>query len=148
MNITPNRSVALLTPILFAPLAGAISVLVARYMPGVDIDKGSLEAIFITGATIAFAKAGLWLKGWQDYEKRHHLVSGGAPAAADALPGPEVDDDLGDDLDGGLDQDLDLDADVDDDDGLDAHDDFDLDADLDNDDLLADGEPLAPGQKG
>jgi hypothetical protein len=70
MNIAPNRAVAILTPLIFAPLAGAVSVLIARYVPGVDIDSSSLEAIFIAGATIAFAKAGIWLKGWQDHEKR------------------------------------------------------------------------------
>ena len=144
MNITPNRSVAVLTPILFAPLAGAISVLVARYMPGVDIDKGSLEAVFITGATIAFAKAGLWLKGWQDHEKRHDIVAPAVPDAMDALPNL----DAGDDLDLAVDADLD---DNDDDVVADTDagdDDFDLDADLGDDDLQADGEPLAPGQTG
>src|SRR5512133_1834213 len=70
MTITPGRLVAILTPVLFAPLAGSISVLAARYLPGVDIDQGSLQAIFIAGATIAFGKAALWLKGWQDWEKR------------------------------------------------------------------------------
>ncbi|MGZ6644695.1 MAG: hypothetical protein ACXVFT_23060 [Solirubrobacteraceae bacterium] len=70
MTITPGRLVALLTPLIFAPLAGSISVLAARYLPGVDIDQGSLQAIFITGATIAFGKAAIWLKGWQDWEKR------------------------------------------------------------------------------
>ena len=70
MTITPGRLVAILTPVLFAPLAGSICVLAARYLPGVDIDQGRLQAIFITGATIAFGKAALWLKGWQDWEKR------------------------------------------------------------------------------
>ena len=42
-------------------LAGSISVLTARYLPGVSsIDQGSLQAIFIMlGATIAFGKAAL-----------------------------------------------------------------------------------------
>jgi hypothetical protein len=70
MTVTPGRLVALLTPLIFAPLAGSISVLAARHLPGVDIDQGSLQAIFIAGATIAFGKAALWLKGWQDWEKR------------------------------------------------------------------------------
>ena len=70
MTITPGRLVAFLTPLIFAPLAGSISVLAARYLPGVDIDQSSLQAIFIAGATIAFGKAALWLKGWQDWEKR------------------------------------------------------------------------------
>ena len=66
MTITPGRLVAVLTPLIFAPLAASISVLAARYLPGVDIDQGSLQAIFIAGATIAFGKAAIWLKGWQD----------------------------------------------------------------------------------
>lgn len=82
MTITPGRLVAILTPVLFAPLAGSISVLAARYLPGVDIDQGSLQAIFIAGATIAFGKAALWLKGWQDWEKRQE----GAPVADVDLP--------------------------------------------------------------
>lgn len=76
MTITPGRLVALLTPLIFAPLAGSISVLAARYLPGVNIDQGSLQAIFIAGATIAFGKAALWLKGWQDWEKREADASG------------------------------------------------------------------------
>ena len=76
MTITPGRLVALLTPLIFAPLAGSISVVAARYLPGVDIDQGSLQAIFIAGATIAFGKAALWLKGWQDWEKREADASG------------------------------------------------------------------------
>ena len=77
MTITPGRLVAFLTPVIFAPLAGSISVLAARYLPGVDIDQGSLQAIFIAGATIAFGKAALWLKGWQDWEKREADAPGG-----------------------------------------------------------------------
>jgi hypothetical protein len=107
MTITPGRLVALLTPLVFAPLAGSISVLAARYLPGVDIDQGSLQAIFIAGATIAFGKAALWLKGWQDWEKRQadapgdvvdlpddHAGSGfdeGPAGAEDAALGQEPD---------------------------------------------------------
>ena len=76
MTITPGRLVAFLTPLIFAPVAGSISVLAARYLPGVDIDQGSLQAIFIAGATIAFGKAAIWLKGWQDWEKREADVAG------------------------------------------------------------------------
>ena len=83
MTITPGRLVALLTPLIFAPLAGSISVLAARYLPGVDIDQGSLQAIFIAGATIAFGKAAIWLKGWQDWEKRE------ADAASDVVDLPD-----------------------------------------------------------
>lgn len=94
MTITPGRLVAILTPVLFAPLAGSICVLAARYLPGVDIDQGRLQAIFIAGATIAFGKAALWLKGWQDWEKRHD----DAPGAAVDLPLTEGDADAGSNL--------------------------------------------------
>jgi hypothetical protein len=111
MNIAPNRAVAVLTPLVFAPLAGAISVLVAKYAPGVDISSGSLEAVFIAGATIAFAKAGLWLKGWQQHELHQDGVdAAAAPAGADDEPdlGPDPDD--GEALD--IDEDPDLDEDA------------------------------------
>ena len=75
MGISPNRLVAVLTPLVFAPLAGAVSVLAAEHLPGLDIDSDQLQAIFIAGALIAFGKAGLWLKGWQDWEKRQAEVS-------------------------------------------------------------------------
>lgn len=108
MTITPGRLVAILTPVLFAPLAGSISVLAARYLPGVDIDQGSLQAIFIAGATIAFGKAALWLKGWQDWEKRQES----APVADVDLPvhddaaegGPDFDADAPDFDDSDLDE--------------------------------------------
>lgn len=73
MTFTPGRLVATLTPLVFAPLAGAISVLIAEHAPGLDIDSDQLQQIFIAGALIAFGKAGLWLKGWQDYEKTQEI---------------------------------------------------------------------------
>jgi hypothetical protein len=36
-----------------------------------------LQAIFIAGATAALGQGALWLKGWQDYEKRQALVPEG-----------------------------------------------------------------------
>ena len=75
MGISPNRLVAVLTPLVFAPLAGAVAVLAAEHLPGLDIDSDQLQQIFIAGALIAFGKAGLWLKGWQDWEKRQAEVS-------------------------------------------------------------------------
>ena len=74
MGIPRNQLVAILTPLVFAPLAGAISTLAAEHLPGVEIDSGQLQAVFIAGALIAFGKAGLWLKGWQEWEKREHAV--------------------------------------------------------------------------
>jgi len=74
MTITPGRLVALLTPLVFAPLAGAIAVTAAKHLPGVEIDPAALEEIFVAGAVIAFGKSGLWLKGWQDYERRQDTL--------------------------------------------------------------------------
>src|ERR671910_840980 len=52
MGISPNRLVAVLTPLVFAPLAGMVSVLAARHIPGLDIDSDQLQQIFIAGALI------------------------------------------------------------------------------------------------
>jgi hypothetical protein len=68
--VTPNRIVALLTPLVFAPLAGAVAAWLAEHFPGVDVDQGSLQQIFIAGALIALAPAAQWLHGWQKHEAR------------------------------------------------------------------------------
>ena len=83
MSTSPNRMVAIATPLVFAPLAGAITALAAKHAPGLEIDQGQLEAIFIAGATIALAKSGLWLKGWQDYEKREQANQAAAAQVTD-----------------------------------------------------------------
>jgi hypothetical protein len=116
MNIAPNRAVAVLTPLVFAPLAGAVSVLIARY--GVDIDGASLQAVFITGATIGFAKAGIWLKGWQEHEKRQadlaldaphaDLAEDDAAAEPDLVPAEDGEDDDEPDFEPELEADDDL----------------------------------------
>jgi hypothetical protein len=140
MITSPNRLVAMLTPIVFAPLAGSIAVLAARYFPGVDVDQGSLQAIFVAGATIAFGKAALWLKGWQDWEKREAEGAGDdvalPPAADDAPPFAE---------DGGFDDEplLEEDPVLDDDPAADGAFDFD---DSDLGDLLP--SRLAAGEDG
>jgi len=72
--MSPNRIVAVLTPLIFAPLAGTIAAFVAHNFPGVDISEGSLTQIFIAGALIAFAKAAQWTRGWQKYEERHEAT--------------------------------------------------------------------------
>lgn len=120
MTFTPGRLVATLTPLVFAPLAGAISVLIAEHAPGLDIDSDQLQQIFIAGALIAFGKAGLWLKGWQDYEKTQEagpadvLNDVALEASMDVEPEDAVDLDEEAALADGMDPDED---DVDDDDG-------------------------------
>src|SRR5215212_6560682 len=72
--MSPNRIVAVLTPLIFAPLAGTIAALVAHNFPGVEISEGSLTQIFIAGALIALAKAAQWTRGWQKYEERQEAA--------------------------------------------------------------------------
>src|SRR3954453_12550651 len=76
-QLTPGRIVAVLTPLLFAPVAGGIAVWSAKHFPGANIDASKLQAIFIAGATAALGQGALWLKGWQDYEKRQEAVPAG-----------------------------------------------------------------------
>src|SRR6266496_4198388 len=96
--MNPNRIVALLTPLVFAPLAGAVSSWLAQHFPGVNVSESNLQAIFIGGALIALAPAAQWLHGWQKYEAREadtaHAIELGTlaggpvatPAAAPAQP--------------------------------------------------------------
>jgi hypothetical protein len=82
-----NRLVALATP-LFAAAAGWLSTLLAENVPGVTIDQGALEEIFIAGALVALAPAAQWLNGWQKYEARQAEAQQ-AIEIANAAP-PEV----------------------------------------------------------
>jgi hypothetical protein len=71
--ITPNRIVALLTPV-FAALAGGLATWIADTVPGApSIDSGELTAIFIAGAASATAAAYKWLAGWQQHEAHERI---------------------------------------------------------------------------
>ena len=141
-QISPNRAVTALTPLVFAPLAGAISVFAAANVPGLEIDTEQLQAVFIAGATIAFGKAALWLKGWQEFEQRDDAV-----ATADREDGSDFDDGdlLGDEA--GAEEDEDID-------GVDLGEEPDSDEDLDGASLLDDEDSddldgaLAPAHTG
>jgi hypothetical protein len=84
--MSPNRIVALLTPLVFAPAAGAISAWLAQHFPGVDVSAGDLQQIFVAGALVALVPAAQWLHGWQKHEARQadadHAVELAAAAAA------------------------------------------------------------------
>jgi hypothetical protein len=91
--VTPNRIVAVLTPLVFAPAAGAIAAWAATHAPGVTISQQDLTSVFIAGALIALAPAAQWLHGWQKYEDRQaqsdnavELATAAAAAGAIALP--------------------------------------------------------------
>jgi hypothetical protein len=88
-----NRIVALLTPLVFAPLAGVISTWAAENLPGVNVPASAVEEIFIAGALIALAPAAQWLHGWQKWEARRDEALAaatttlvGAPPIAETLP--------------------------------------------------------------
>lgn len=91
--MTPNRVVALLTPLVFAPLAGAVTAWLAKHAPGVDVDQDQLQSIFIAGAVIGLAPAAQWLHGWQKWEARQADADTAvrvAAASAAAGPAPAV----------------------------------------------------------
>ena len=123
-----NRIVALLTPLVFAPLAGFASTWAAEHLPGVSIPPDQLEQVFIAGALIALAPAAQWLHGWQKHEAREAEALAAAatgfgivpvaPVAVAALPEPE--DEVEMDY-----EEEDVEDDVDDVDDLDDLDDFD-----------------------
>jgi hypothetical protein len=99
--MTPNRVVAILTPLVFAPLAGAIATWVAEHAPGVEVSASSLEEIFIAGALIALAPAAQWLHGWQKYEAREAAAADAADMAdaEPAMPEDSFDDSFEDEYD-------------------------------------------------
>ena len=68
--MSPNRVVALLTPLVFAPLAGGCAAWLAKHFPGANVRAADLQEIFIGGALIALAPAAQWLHGWQKFEAR------------------------------------------------------------------------------
>jgi hypothetical protein len=68
--MSPNRLVALLTPLVFAPLAGAVAAWLAKHFPAIDVSQDDLQQVFIAGALIALVPATQWLHGWQKHEAR------------------------------------------------------------------------------
>jgi hypothetical protein len=92
-----NRVVALATP-LFAAAAGWVATWLADNVPGVSIDQGALEEIFIAGALVALAPAAQWLNGWQKWEARQAEAQQAleiANAAPPTLIAVEADTDAG-----------------------------------------------------
>ena len=99
--MSPNRIVAVLTPLVFAPLAGAVATWIADNVPGTTISASSLEEVFIGGALIGLAPAAQWLHGWQKYEAREAekesaVELANATAATTAAHGSEMEADFED----------------------------------------------------
>ncbi len=94
--MSPNRVVAVLTPLVFAPAAGGVATWIANNIPGASIPASKLEEVFIGGALIALAPAAQWLHGWQKYEARKAdqetaVELANVAAAAPAAAPPEAD---------------------------------------------------------
>jgi hypothetical protein len=68
--MTPNRIVALITPAC-ALAAGWAATWLADNVPGLDVSKENLQAVFIAGAVAVLAPALHWLNGWQKWEARN-----------------------------------------------------------------------------
>jgi hypothetical protein len=90
--MSPNRVVALLTPLVFAPLAGAVAAWLAKHFPAIGVSKDDLQEVFIGGALIALAPALQWLHGWQKFEARQADAEH-ALELANAQAAPEADED-------------------------------------------------------
>jgi len=89
--MSPNRIVAVLTPLVFAPLAGACAAWLSQHFPGVNVDQNAIQEIFIAGALIALAPAAQWLHGWQKYEARQGELQRDLALAAAAVGAPATD---------------------------------------------------------
>lgn len=67
-----NRVVALLTPLVFAPVAAVVTGWLGQHFPGLGhLDPTQLVALEIAGFTGAVAAAVKWLHGWQKHEARN-----------------------------------------------------------------------------
>ena len=85
-----NRIVAVLTPLVFAPLAGVAATWAAKNLPGVALPADKIEEIFIAGALIALAPALQWLHGWQKYEQRQDDALARAATGFGIVPVPDT----------------------------------------------------------
>ena len=143
--MTPNRLVALLTPIA-APIAGYIASVLATEFPGLELPKSAVEEIFIAGSLIALAPAAQWLHGWQKWEQQQAQTEAAVAVATveAAAPPPTVQVDIQQDegfTDEGFEDEGFEEEGFDSSFELDEFDDFD---DLD-DELFADEEPAPAG---
>ena len=108
--MTPNRIVAMLTPV-FALAAGACATGLAEHSPTLDVPASALEEIFIAGALAVLAPALQWLYGWQKYEAREAEAQLAAEKAEAGVPDVAVQVTTDDDVDEEELDDLDLGAD-------------------------------------
>jgi hypothetical protein len=72
-----GRFVAIITPF-FALFAGWLAGVVAKAVPGVNLDKGQIVAFMVAVATAALTAGWKWLQGWQQHEQ--NVAAGKSPA--------------------------------------------------------------------
>jgi hypothetical protein len=135
--LQPNRIVALLTPLVFAPVAGVIATWAAENLPGVTVPRESIEEIFIAGALIALAPAVQWLHGWQKYEERKQNAENLAATGFGVMPVPAVEEPPPEEIDEDM-----ADLDLDELDELDELDDFD---EFEDTSVIEDEQPVPAG---
>lgn len=64
-----NRIVALLTPLVFVPIAAWVAGLVADHFPGLPpLTSAQVLAVMVSAAVSAIGLAYKWLDGWQKHE--------------------------------------------------------------------------------
>lgn len=86
----PNRIVALLTPVVFVPVAAFVAAWVPKHFPGAPtFSADQLLASATTGAVSALAIAYKWIDGWQKHEgyvadPDKDPISSGSPLGLDS----------------------------------------------------------------
>lgn len=94
-RFTISRTVALLTPLVVAPLVGWLTTRLAEL--GFEPDSGQMTAIFIAGLTAAVTAMYKWLDGRAKWEAATELPAGIPPEMSLSLPDDiAVTDDLAD----------------------------------------------------
>lgn len=89
-TLTPTRIVTFLTPIIFVPLAGFITLQLAKYGVVVDNDE-TLETItnvggFLVGSLVAYLSSAKWLDGRHEWENNLEEALNAAPPEYDVDP--------------------------------------------------------------
>lgn len=136
--LQPNRIVALLTPLVFAPLAGVITTWAAENLPGVTVPRESIEEIFIAGALIALAPAAQWLHGWQKWEQGKQAADLAAATGFGVQPVPPIEESLTEEIEVAEDDFSDLE-------GLDELEDLDDFDEFEDTSVPEDEQPVAAG---
>ncbi len=78
-----GRIVAIITPF-FALAAGWLAGVVAKAVPGVNLDKGQIVAFMVAVSTAALTSGWKWLQGWQQHEQ--NVAAGISPAVKAPKP--------------------------------------------------------------